>query len=723
MTVTTATAPRRTLFTIIVGLCVAVVLPSLSGAASAAVTRVEAETITPTNDCWTALSFSRLSGGGARSCHTPNAPLTWRVSAGAGDVVHLHGYRDGVARNFRVRVDGGPWTSGVLTGALDYSARFYSSPALAAGTHTFDLEWVNSSGAFTFDFYEVEGTGGPAPTTTTPTTAPPTTAATTTTTTVPPTTTTAPPPPTTVATTTTTRAVSSTPARVEAESIAWSGPCWSPLAFSRFSGGSSRSCIELAAPLTWTVSVQSGDVVGLHGYRDNVARGFRVRIDDGAWTEGVLTGAMDYSARFFTSPALTAGSHTFRLEWMNSAGGFTFDYYEVAASGGPPASTTSTVPATTTTAAPTTTTTRATTTTAPTTTVAPTTTTTAPATGGVCRITPADGQAAIAAAIAGCPNGSTVQFPTGAVYRQSDLIDVVDRSNLVIDGGGSTFINTAPNIDTIRPNWRVMRARNVTFRNMTVEGNFKPTGARSAAAVNAMAANQRNSGFFIYGGDGVTITDVKVRDIFGDGVTVVPSNWGPQGLSPQMISQAEFSRNVRIVRLEANRIARQCVAPTAAIGFWLEDSVMRDCWYGGVDLERDSPGEPHRDVHILRNTFDGYSFFAVAAAWPGNDGDTDGLEIRGNKTLTPGDTCIATVLIGYHPESADRFHNVVIEDNQWMTLYNGIMLDHVFNGAVRNNRIEKTAPDTLCGPPAGIAVKVTNSTGVTVSGNTPVNFS
>ena len=508
------------------------------------------------------------------------------------------------------------------------------------------------------------------------------------------------------------------------------------MSFAPLSGGAGRSCSATNAPLVWTVRAGEGDVVRLYGYRDTVARGFIVRVD-GVATSGTLSGTYSPSALFFTSAPLTAGSHRFELEWVASPGGFTIDFSELerpADTAGPTttttaptttttAPTTTTMAPTTTTMAPTTTTTRPTTTT--TTTPPPTTSTTTttvppgdPSSPSICHVAPADGQAAIATAIRGCPDGSTVQFPKGALYRQTNPIEVADRSNLIIDGGGSTFLSSAPNTEEVRPNWRIFRARNVTVRNMTVEGNFKLSGPRSLPTVTSIAKNQRNSGFAIHGGDGVTVVDVTVRDIFGDMVLVVPSEWTPTNANVH----SEIPRNVRIIRLSGTRAARQCVAPTAAIGFWLEDSTLRDCWYGGVDFERDAPGEPMHDAHVLRNTFEGFNFFAVAGTSPGNTGDTNGVEVRGNRTLTPGDTCIATVIFGYYPENPNRMLNVVVEDNQLKSLANGITYDHIEGGSIRNNRLEKTAPDSLCGPPAPVAVAFTNSVNIAVAGNTLVGY-
>jgi hypothetical protein len=475
-------------------------------------------------------------------------------------------------------------------------------------------------------------------------------------------------------------------ARVEAESIPQPASCWSELSWGSLSGGRGRLCYGDAAPLTWTVSGSgASNVVRLHGYRDGNARNFRVRINGGPWSTGTLTGAAAPAALFFTSPSLPSGSHRFELEWQSGGGGFTFDFYEVETADTPP-------------------------------TAVPTTPTDGPP-GNLCRISPADDHGAITAAIAACPDGSIVQFPAGAVYHQNAPIDVINRSNLVIDGGGSRFLNSAPNVSEVRPNWRVVWARNVTLRNMTAVGNFTLSGPRSLPTVSAIAPNQWNSGFWILGGDGVTIADVTVRDTFGDFVTTAPAFFHGGGSR-----YGEIPRNVRVIRLDGTRAARHCIAPTTAIGFWLEDSTLRDCWYGGVDAEVDAPGLTLHDVHILRNTFDGYYLFAVAVPFAGHGGDVNGIEIRANKTLTPGDTCWPTILVGGRADDPSAFLNIAVTDNQLKTLATGISVERVNTGSITNNAIEKTAPSSLCGPPAPVPLAVRLSTAVAQWGNTTLGY-
>jgi len=477
------------------------------------------------------------------------------------------------------------------------------------------------------------------------------------------------------------------PTRVEAESIAQPTSCWSLMSWSSLSGGRGRTCSAAAKPLAWTVKAPTGTstVVRLYGYRDSGSRGFRVRIDGGLWTTGLLTGASSPSALFYSSPVLAPGTHRFELEWVSSRGGMTFDFYELDGALPPSTSSSSTA-------------------------------TTSPVPKNVCPVAPADTVAAITAAIAACPNASTVQFPPGRVYHQQNAIDVVNRTDLVIDGGGSTFVSSAPNTVEVRPNWRIVWGRNVTLRHMTVVGNFRLAGPRSLARVNAIAPNQWNAGFLILGGDGVTVADVQARDIFGDFVHSAPANVNGGGSR-----YGEIPRNVRVVRLDGTRAARQCVAVVAAIGLSLEDSILRDCWYGAVDIEI-HPNTRAHNVKVLRNTFDGFNLFAVTATHPGTTGDVDGVEIAGNRTLSAGDTCRPPILVGDHPFDPNLILRVVVRDNQLKTLGTGISLDHVNIGSVTGNRIEKTVGDTYCAPPIPLPVRVTSSIGVVQAANIAVGW-
>ncbi len=344
----------------------------------------------------------------------------------------------------------------------------------------------------------------------------------------------------------------------------------------------------------------------------------------------------------------------------------------------------------------------------------------APAPSRICEITPADGHAAVSAAIAACPDGSTVLFPREARYAQTAPIRVERRANLTIDGNGSSFVSTAPNNEQLNPNWMVVDGSDVELRDMQVEGNFKMGPPRSLARMQQVfpSGNHFNAGIAVYGGNRVTVRDVAIRDTFGDGALVAPSGILPGGAG----ATAGLPQDVRLQRLSITRTARQGVAITGGKGIRLEDSRITDSWYLGVDIEIDVPGQPLQDVHILRNTFDGTFFGAIALPWPSDGRSIDGIQIRGNRTLRPPDSCGAQISINATPGQTLPVANVVTEQNHLLTLSRGIVYGSVRSGVVRDNYVEKRIGTQPCGDPAEAAVIVANAGDVVVDGNASVNY-
>jgi len=325
------------------------------------------------------------------------------------------------------------------------------------------------------------------------------------------------------------------------------------------------------------------------------------------------------------------------------------------------------------------------------------------------------GHAAIALLIAACPNGSTVRFPEGQSYAQADTIEVRDRSDLVIDGNGSTFTSSVPNDQTPRPNWRLLRADRVVLQNMTIIGNFKAEGPRGI-----QPQNQFNAGVAVEGGNGVTVRDVVVNDVWGDMVVTLPSDLSQGGGA----LSGEVPTDIHVERLKGRRAARMCVAFTAAKGAWLEDSVLEDCWYSGIDLEIDVAGQPLHDIHILRNTLSGFFISAIAIPFYGNAGDIDDIEIRGNRTLTAQDACwpvLQTKDTRNGRDGGKTATRIVVEDNRFKTITDGILIRDVLSGSVRNNHIERTTANSGCGEPSVQAIVLEDSS-ITQEDNTTEGF-
>ena len=325
---------------------------------------------------------------------------------------------------------------------------------------------------------------------------------------------------------------------------------------------------------------------------------------------------------------------------------------------------------------------------------------------------------ALSAFINAAPDGSTLKFPAGACYAQGGRIEVRDKRNLTIDGNGASFKSSAPNSGLkINPNWLVLRGRGVRLTNMKIVGNFRLTGKRSQQRVNEATnggvGNQFNMGVGIYGGDGNHVSDTTIRDVFGDGITVAVAHY----VEGSATDPLDNPRDVHIERVKVTKAARHCFSPSQAVGFWLEDSEANDCWYGGFDAELDNVDQKLQDVHILRNTFNGFNMFGIVVPVAGNGTNTQDIEIRDNRFLTlPDNSCNTIIEVGIYPTNPASFHNVVIAGNSMKTNGIGVSVDHVKGGRIEGNRIDYE--ERGCSRPAvPPPVRVTNSSDVATQDN------
>ena len=297
-------------------------------------------------------------------------------------------------------------------------------------------------------------------------------------------------------------------------------------------------------------------------------------------------------------------------------------------------------------------------------------------------------QAQLASFINAQPDGTTIDFPANGCYAQNDRILISDKSNLTIDGHGSEFRSSAPNDGTkLAGNWVILRGTNVRARNLKIIGNFHLTGARSQQRVNeatiAGVGNQFNMGVGIYGGNGVHVTDTTIEHVFGDGVTVAVAHYiGGSATHP-----LDQPANVHVERVRVTKSARHCVSPSQSDGFWLEDSTLADCWYGAFDGELDNVTQKLKNVHILRNTFDGYFMFGIAIPVAGDGNNTENIEIRDNTLKTrPDNYCNTIIEVGLYPTNPNTFKNVVVANNTLTSRSGiGVSFDHVEGGAIRDN--------------------------------------
>ena len=319
------------------------------------------------------------------------------------------------------------------------------------------------------------------------------------------------------------------------------------------------------------------------------------------------------------------------------------------------------------------------------------------------------------------PDGSTIEFPPGGCYAQADRITVRDKRGLTIDANGSSFHSSASNRgDRAAGSWLIVRGVNVRVTDMRIVGNFHLTGARSQQRVNESTigpvGSQFNMGIGIYGGSGIHVTDTTIEHVFGDGVTVAVAHYvGGSATHP-----LDTPRDIHIERVRVTKAARHCISPSQGDGVWLEDSTLTDCWYGAFDAELDDVTQTLKNLHILRNTFDGYFMFGVLVPVAGSGNNTENIEIRGNTfTTSPDNHCNTTIEIGTYPSNPNTIKNVVVAGNTLLGARSGlgVRFDHVVGGEITGNTAQAYLEAGCSHPAVTPFSRLTNSAGVTIANN------
>ena len=293
---------------------------------------------------------------------------------------------------------------------------------------------------------------------------------------------------------------------------------------------------------------------------------------------------------------------------------------------------------------------------------------------------------------AGVPDGAAVNFPRGACYAQAGSILLKGRSDLLIDGHNSTFKSSAPNDDSkLVPNWWLLRSRGITLRNMTTIGNFTDRGEPN---VNRGSVTS-NAGLSIYGGEKITVSELTVKDVFGDGITFGNAAYFDPGTD-------EFPADVRISRIDVSNAARHCVSVSQGTDVWVTDGTLDRCFLDGIDAEKDLITDPLGDLHFLRLRVS--NFFGVGIIVPigGPVGSpVRGVEISDNEftTVATASPCNQAIVVGGYENQ--YFDNVVIERNRIRSTWEGIKVFRALGGSVDGNRF--THPDGG-GPRSGCGV-------------------
>jgi hypothetical protein len=298
----------------------------------------------------------------------------------------------------------------------------------------------------------------------------------------------------------------------------------------------------------------------------------------------------------------------------------------------------------------------------------------------------------------------------------------------VLDGRGSEFRALTLG-DSHRSNLQFQGGSDLTVQDLAVRG-YNPSGVYDPSV-------EWQHGIAVNGVQGMSLSNVQVRETFGDGIDI----WHGAS-SPACGDDASSSRDVVIQGATLERIGRQGVAVVDGERVKVQDSTIGPVAWWGVDLETDEACELSRHVTVARNTFPGNGRGVLGDYSAGGDPQVGDVTVSNNVQTAPtgGTTageCLSPVSSG--PPAGVSHSGYVFTGNTLLARRYAFNLTRMQNVQIDSNSVTYDTSHG-CSPVMGVnlidshLVAITNnvfsgasgaytadgaSTEVSASGNTP----
>jgi len=235
---------------------------------------------------------------------------------------------------------------------------------------------------------------------------------------------------------------------------------------------------------------------------------------------------------------------------------------------------------------------------------------------------------ALATFLASVPDGSTVVFGAGGVYRLDSALRLVGRRNLVLDGNRATLRATGTSGNPGDSPFLLKSSTGITIRDFTLTGNNPDAGTAASHHLD----RQNQGGVLVYGGGDVLIEDTTIRGTWGDcvyvgadagvwadGVTYRDSTCERNGRVGIALIAA---RNVLVERVHFDQISMHVLdiepddASQGAIGVTFRDNTvgtygLTPLFSGFLFAADGAAGSTVRNVTVTGNTVTGSTLFTT----------------------------------------------------------------------------------------------------------------
>jgi hypothetical protein len=201
------------------------------------------------------------------------------------------------------------------------------------------------------------------------------------------------------------------------------------------------------------------------------------------------------------------------------------------------------------------------------------------------------------------------EFEIGATYRIDGTLRLKNRRHLTVRGRGATFRAVTEGTRN-RACWDIIDSDHVALQYVKVCGAaLGPEGQHLGGALGEYrAALEAQHGVNIQSSTNVTLTAMRIRDVWGDFVYV-----GMGGTRKDVNGWPLWSSDVKLDRLSCGYSGRQGLTVVAGSNVLMTGSSMSQVRRSTIDLEPNSSRGGARNVSILGNRFGAHRFNWLAS--------------------------------------------------------------------------------------------------------------
>jgi hypothetical protein len=297
-----------------------------------------------------------------------------------------------------------------------------------------------------------------------------------------------------------------------------------------------------------------------------------------------------------------------------------------------------------------------------------------------------DASAALIAFLDTVPDGSTIAFPAGAVYRMDAGLKFSDRHNLTFEGNGATLRSNGDVHETSSLFALWGDDTGITIRDFNLVGNSPSPGVY-------LPGEEGAHGVLVDGGSDVDVSGVTISDVYGDGFYV--GSWADGVTFHDSVVKSNGRNGVSII---------------AGRNVTIQRVTFDQSGYCSLDIESNDSTEGAMNIQFLDNVIGtwGDVFFAADGA---AGSVVNGVTVSGNQVT--GASLMTDVTLA-------RRQNIVFTNNTSTVAADGPVLrfDHVDGLTISGNTQplrsgslaavvdstavtygQATAPDTTLPPP------------------------